>query len=283
MHAPLMIAGTVFNYQSNYYSDLKKVALSLGHAALYLPQYHALTGCDTTAYFYFRGKTQPWERAMKVPGGLNLINQLGIDTNLSNEALADIVEFVRRFVYCGKKGEDLVSTKVRMYEEQASKRSSSLPPDPDSLKYDILRKHHQAYSWVRCLEPVVATLPFNEYGWKKVNGAIVPVWYTCPQFPPGGKKRKKRIEDKEIDVTVDEPPKKRTNDAVDDSYLVDQHIEVEASQQSSDVAYEEVLTKENDNCDETDDYEVDDDDDYWEHFSDFSSSDDSSDDSDWES
>ena len=84
-----------------------------------------------------------------------------------------------------------------------------------------------------------------------------------------------------MDLIIDGPPKKRTNDAADDSHLIDQCIEVEASQQASvDVTYEEVLTKENDNCDETDDYEVDDYDDYCEHFSDFSSSDDSSDDSD---
>ena len=179
-----------YHYQNNSYSDLRKVADSLGNAALYLPKFHALTGCDTTVYFYFRGKTKPWERALKVPDGLKLISQLGVEEKLTDEALANIVEFVRKFVYCGRKGEDLVGTKVRMYEEQKMKRSSTLPPDPNSLKHDILRKHHQAYTWMRCLEPIVNTLSLDEYGWQEENGAIIPVWYTCPQFPLGNRKRK---------------------------------------------------------------------------------------------
>ena len=59
-----------FNYQSNCYSDLQKVADTLGEAALYLSQFHALSGCDTTAYFYFHGRTQPWEPVIKASGGL---------------------------------------------------------------------------------------------------------------------------------------------------------------------------------------------------------------------
>ena len=88
-----------------------------------------------------------------------------MEDKLADEALANIVEFVRKFVYCGRKGEDLVGTKVRMYEEQKTKRSSTLPPDPNSLKYDILRKHHQAYTWMRCLESILNTFSLDEYGW----------------------------------------------------------------------------------------------------------------------
>ena len=42
-----------FNYKSSSYPNLRKVADSLGEAALYLPKYHALTSYDTTAYFQF--------------------------------------------------------------------------------------------------------------------------------------------------------------------------------------------------------------------------------------
>ena len=65
-----------FNYEANTYSNLKKVAELVGNAAIYLPQYHALTGCDTTSYFYFRGKTGPWERAVKSPDSFHLIEDL---------------------------------------------------------------------------------------------------------------------------------------------------------------------------------------------------------------
>ena len=59
-----------FNYQTNCYSDLRKVADTLGEETLYLSQFHTLSGCDTTAYFNFRGKTQLWEYAVKTSGGL---------------------------------------------------------------------------------------------------------------------------------------------------------------------------------------------------------------------
>ena len=109
-----------FNYEANTYSDLKKVAELVGNVAIYLPQYHALTGCDTTSYFYFRGKTGPWERAVKSPDSFHLIEDLGKENDLRDEALDDIAEFVRRFVYCGKIEESLVETKVRMYKHKVA-------------------------------------------------------------------------------------------------------------------------------------------------------------------
>ena len=65
--------------------------------------------------FHFSGKIKPWERAMMLPDGLKLIDELGVNENLSDNAMEDIVEFVRKYVYCGRKGEDLVITKMRMY------------------------------------------------------------------------------------------------------------------------------------------------------------------------
>ena len=54
------------------------------------------------------------------------------------------------------------------------------------MRFDILRKHHQAYTWQRCVQALVEPLPLNDNGWK-VNdeGLIIPTWYTCSQLPPG--------------------------------------------------------------------------------------------------
>ncbi len=145
--------------------------------------YHSITGCDTTSYFHYRGKTDPWKRVIKCPSSLKMIEGLGKDDAPSELIISDCMEFVRRYIYCGKPKEDLVATKVRMHNDQTVKRSSSLPPDPNSLRHDILRKHHQAYTWRRCTERIVTPLPIDKYGWKRVNGVIVPLWYTCPQLP----------------------------------------------------------------------------------------------------
>ena len=77
---------------------MRKVVDTLGEAALYISQCHALSGCDMTAYFYFQGKTQLWERAVKASGGLILISKLGATENLYDEDMGDIIEFVRRFL-----------------------------------------------------------------------------------------------------------------------------------------------------------------------------------------
>ena len=122
-----------------------------------------------------------------------MIAYLGCKRVLSEENLANSVEFVRIFVYGGKKEEDLVDTRVRMYKKQSKKKTSSLPPNPNSLRYYILRTHHLAFIWKRCLYAIVVPLPLNENGWKEDNGIVVPIWYKCSQLPPSMNKKKIRI------------------------------------------------------------------------------------------
>ena len=43
-------------------------------------------------------------------------------------------------------GDDLVATKELLYKAQVVKKSYMLPPDENSLMYDILREDHQAYT-----------------------------------------------------------------------------------------------------------------------------------------
>ena len=66
-----------FNYQTNCYSDLQKVADILGEAALCVSQFHAFSGCDTTTFFYCGGKTLLCNHAVKASGSLILICKLG--------------------------------------------------------------------------------------------------------------------------------------------------------------------------------------------------------------
>ena len=105
--------------------------------------------------------------------------------------MANSVEFVRIFVYGGKKEMDLVDTRVRMYKKQSKKKTSSLPPNPNSLRYYILRTHHLAFIWKRCLYAIVVPLPLNENGWKEDNVIVVPIWYKCSQLPPSTNKKNK--------------------------------------------------------------------------------------------
>ena len=92
---------------------------------------------------------------------LLLIKDLVKEKLLSEQAIDSCVELSR----------------VRMYRNQREKKSSSLPPDPNSCRQDILRRHHQAYIR-RCVEPWIESLIPEEYGWKKdIHGYLVVHMY----------------------------------------------------------------------------------------------------------
>eukprot|EP00794_Sanderia_malayensis_P011674 gene11674-biopygen9344 len=58
----------------------------------YLPQLHAITGCDTTSYFYGVGKVRTLKKVLKNPQSLLLIQNLGKEKVLSEEDIASSSE-----------------------------------------------------------------------------------------------------------------------------------------------------------------------------------------------
>ena len=93
-----------YNYMGTAYANLAKMSDFYGENAKYLLLFHCLTGCDTTSYYYFKGKSQPWERALKSPSSFLLLRELGKTEELSQKGIDDCVEFVRHIVYSGRKG-----------------------------------------------------------------------------------------------------------------------------------------------------------------------------------
>ena len=159
-----------------------------------------------------------------------------------------------------------------MYEDQKVKRSSTLPPDLNSLTHDILRKHHQAYTWMRCLEPNVETLPPENFGWKEKDGSIVPVWYTCPKLPTVSRKRKKQAA-----PATCKPKRMKVNEG--SGSQMTQEVHKELTEPQKEIIENDGMTPVDrlPNPDEEDDAS-DSDEDEWEHLSEFSD-DSSSDDS----
>lgn len=68
-------------------------------------------------------------------------------------------------------GEDLA-----LHKAQAVKNPNMLPPDENSLMHDVLQNNHQGYTWRRCTDRFVRTLPFHEFCWKIHDNMKVPVW-----------------------------------------------------------------------------------------------------------
>ena len=103
---------------------MAKFAEYHGELCLYLPMFHSITGCDTKSYDYYCGKTIPWNRALKDPSSLLLIKDLGNEITPSEATLRDCMEFVHIYIYSGLQNEDLVTTKVRLYNAQIVKKTS---------------------------------------------------------------------------------------------------------------------------------------------------------------
>ena len=91
---------------------------------------HAITGCDTTSYFYRVGKISPLKKVIKESELLNLISALGETMLLGEADVEDYMKFIQTTLYTGCEEATYVETRIRLYKEQ--KQKMNLPPDPDS-------------------------------------------------------------------------------------------------------------------------------------------------------
>ena len=58
------------------------------------------------------------------------------------------------------------------------------------------------------MKRLVTELPLEKHGWKKREKMVVPVWYTCPQFPKCLQKYDKsgyQADDEDLVVTIPPP------------------------------------------------------------------------------
>ena len=172
-----------FRKDDGQFADVGDICSHFGRdLCLHLPALHALSGCDTTSYFYNVGKVKLLKTVIKSPRYLALLDSLGKEKVASDSDIEDVQKFVQTVMYSGKDKESYVETRVRLYHKMKVKSSLSLPPDPHSLKQAILRAHWQTYYWLRCTEASVANLSFEGCGWKwsSEEPFLKPVWFHVP-------------------------------------------------------------------------------------------------------
>ena len=154
----------LMKYDKQKYANIGKLCRFRGLVICkYLPQLHAITGCNAT-YFYRVGKINPLKRVLKSSDCLQLLAGLGKES-FDDESQLDAMKFIQTILYCGKDEEDYVSTRVRLYKKQKKKSSLTIPPDPASCKQAIIRVHYQCCYWVQCLRPVIKELPLESHGY----------------------------------------------------------------------------------------------------------------------
>ena len=117
------------------------------------------------------------------------------------------MKFIQTVMYSGKDNESYVETRVRLYRQQATKSSLTLPPPPphpNSCVQAIKRAHHQNFLWVRCTQTNIDPLHLRNNGWNvDSDGNVVPVRYTCSQLPASIKRKPRHYHDHGTDVESD--------------------------------------------------------------------------------
>ena len=111
-----------------------------------LPAYHSITGCDTTSFAFGIGKVKPFKKMEKL-GKCYLLSHLGTSlTSVKN--LTDAKIFVQTCMYPGNEHEEFVTTRIRMYNKQKVKSSSSILPDESSTDEHLIYKLLFYVNWL---------------------------------------------------------------------------------------------------------------------------------------
>ena len=211
---------------------------------------------------------------------------MGINKFLSNTDIDNCMTFIQTVLYGGNINEAYIETRINIYDNQRTKSSMTLPPDPNSATRVIFRAHNHCYYWVRCLRETILSAPFQDYGWffDCQSDFIRSVWFKGEQLPPllatkSGSRKRKKVDDYVGDVE-DKYNVKKSKTIKSCKVLLQKRKTYNKNQEKSNFRF----TDKNYNIDsysygDETDSEIDD----WERFSDFEDSElisDSSDD-DW--
>ena len=104
------------------------------------------------------GKTYYIKIKEKIRGNtsvLSNLSELGKEPFLANSDIENAITFIQRIIYTGNHLETYVSTRIRLYENQPTKTSMRIPPDP--------RAHYQLYVWTRCLQQNIEHSPRKQW------------------------------------------------------------------------------------------------------------------------
>ena len=100
----------------------RKIYEKLGSiTCLLLPQFHAITGCDTVSYFSNTSKRVVFERVSLGITPFNMIIELGSSNIITESVNNEVIKLIQRYVYRGKEVDRTVETRMRQYNEIKTK------------------------------------------------------------------------------------------------------------------------------------------------------------------
>ena len=99
-------------YDINKYASINKLYEYYGPSVCAnISKYHALTGCDTTSYFFNVGKTSPFEKMLENSESLDWISELGTSEECNEDIIENCMRFVKEIIYSGSWKETYVETR----------------------------------------------------------------------------------------------------------------------------------------------------------------------------
>ncbi len=143
----------------------------------YLPQLHAITGCDTTSFFYWFGNVwvwKNWERMLISSFAKWKANRKA--KHLSQKGIKDITRFVQTIIYTGKFEECLVESRIRYYkfERKDWKRKAQ-----ELCLWTQILQTLQSYYWLQFQKLEITNINLENNGWYvDAEDKVLPVWFT---------------------------------------------------------------------------------------------------------
>ena len=164
------------------YYDINHISSILGEERCKaIPFFHAMTGCDTTSYFFNHGKCKFWDRweEFSLKEELtSIFGQLSHKPSIVTNDQALLLEKYVSFVYHNIESEDSIDLlRMRDFEYSTHNNLRLIPPSRAGLLEHFKRAAYEG-GWIsfQCVENV--DLPcVLQYGRKRLeNGQIVPIW-----------------------------------------------------------------------------------------------------------
>ena len=155
------------------YIAIHEITRALGHdICCLLPEFYAITGCDSVSSFHGIGKKSPFSVLRNFSHELLELNEFGADAILSLDH--DSVIAATRFVcmlYSKQDSVDINYIRHKLFT-QKNLPGDKLPPTLGALSLHLQRANYQSHIWRPACIPIL-DLPSPEgHGWGQVHGCL---------------------------------------------------------------------------------------------------------------
>ncbi|KAJ8316884.1 hypothetical protein KUTeg_004788, partial [Tegillarca granosa] len=151
------------------YIPIKDVLQSIPpHSIDSLLVFHALTGCDTTSFFYGRFKKSSWSVFLE---HYDLLKDVG-NGDINQAMLNSMEKFVCK-LYSVEQFNSI--DEVRSFMFPKSSKQENLPPTSDAIYFHFKRVHYQTCVWKQAGVAVPILPNPCTMGWKRDNTGLSPV------------------------------------------------------------------------------------------------------------